>query len=134
MNCAMTSSSLMDSPLYAPLRTFHRDVLIWGRVGEQRDPAEAGLAHPRADTVDEGELPDRRIDRALDHELLYLEQHRLALRAVQFGRLLLVERLDVGIAAVGKHPALYEVGFGARRRIAERSGPGLDDIAILLLA
>src|ERR1700750_2878151 len=132
MNCAMTSSTLMDSS-YAALRTFHRDVLIGGRVGKQRNPAEAGFADPRADTVDEGDLPDRPIDRALDHELLNLEQHGLALGAIQLARLLAIEIVDVRIAAVGEDPALNQVGFDARRGIAERAGPGLDDALVLLL-
>src|SRR5262249_37872627 len=132
MNCAMTSSTLMNSS-YAPLRTFHRDVLVRGRVGEQRDPAEAGLADPGADAVDEGELPDRGVDRALGHELLDLEQHGLAFRPVELDRLLAIEIVDIGIAAVGEDPALHQVGFDACRGVTEGAGPGLDDVLVLLL-
>src|SRR6185369_13519795 len=75
-----------------------------------------------------------RVDRALDHELLDLEQDGLALRAVKLARLLTIKLVDVRVAAVGEDSALHEVGFDARRRIAEGARPGLDDVAVLLLA
>src|SRR5215469_11437392 len=53
----------------AALSSFHRYVFVGRGVREQRDPGEPGLADARADAVDEGELPDRREDRALDHQL-----------------------------------------------------------------
>src|SRR4051812_34249116 len=93
------------------LRALDRDVLVGRGVGKQRDPIEAGLADPRADAVEEGELPDRRIDRPLDHQLLDLEENGLAPPAIQLGRLLLVERIDIRVAAVGEDAALHEVGL-----------------------
>ena len=90
----------------ARLPALERDVLVRRGVGKQRDPAKPRLAHARADTVDEGKLPDRRKDRPLDHQLLDLEEDRLAPRAIELGGLLLVERVDVGVAAVGEHAPL----------------------------
>src|SRR5215471_2597990 len=118
----------------AALSSFHRNVFVGRGVREQRDPGEPGLADARANAVDESELPDRREDRALDHQLLNLEQDRLAPGSIQFDGLLLVQLVDVGVAAIGEHPAFDQVGLNARRRIAEGARTGLDDVLILLLA
>src|SRR4051794_10698114 len=75
----------------AASRALDRDVLVGGGVREQQDSTETGLADAWPDAVDEGELPDRSIDRSFDHQLLDLEQNGLAPRAIQFDRLLLVE-------------------------------------------
>jgi hypothetical protein len=47
----------------APLPALERDVLVRRGVRKKRDPGKPRLAHARADTVDEGKLPDRRKDR-----------------------------------------------------------------------
>src|SRR5712671_6522478 len=59
-----------------PLRALDRDVLERRRIGEAGDLAEGGLAHPRADAVEEGEVPDRRIDRFLVDQPLHLFKDR----------------------------------------------------------
>ena len=59
-----------------PLRALDRDVLERRRIGEAGDLAEGGLAHPRADAVEEGEFPDRRIDRFLVDQPLHLFKDR----------------------------------------------------------
>jgi len=94
------SSRLTARP--APLPALERNVLVQRGVGKQRDPAKPRLAHARADTVDEGKLPDRRKDRPLDHQLPDLEEDRLAPRAIELAGLLLVERVDVRVAAVAR--------------------------------
>src|SRR5204863_5731109 len=89
--------------LIASLRSrspLDRDVLVGRGVRKQRDLAEPGLADPRAGAVDKGELPDRRVDDPLGHDLLDLVQDRFALRAIELDRLLLVQFVDIGIAAV----------------------------------
>ena|SRR6266851_530553 len=47
------------------LAGLQRDVLIGSGIGEARDQPEAGFTDSRPVTIDEGELPDRRIHRAL---------------------------------------------------------------------
>ena len=59
-----------------PLRALDRDVLERRRIGKAGDLAEGGLAHPRADAVEEGEFPDRRIDRFLVDQPLHLFKDR----------------------------------------------------------
>src|SRR5215204_7318041 len=86
-----------------------RDVLVGRGVGEQRDPAEPGLADPRPDAVDEGELPDRRVHRPLVYDLLHLVQDRLALLRIDLDRLLTVQLVDFGVAAVGEPAALDHI-------------------------
>src|SRR6476646_8607820 len=116
-----------DDNHHTRLRALDRDVLVGRRVREQRNPTEARLADARPDAVDEGKLPDRSIDRPLDHQLLDLEENGLAPRAIQLARLLLVERVDVRVATVGEDAALHEVGLDARRGIAEGPRARLDD-------
>jgi hypothetical protein len=118
----------------APLPTLERDVLVGRGVGKQRDPAEPRLAHAQADAVDEGKLPDRRKDRPLDHQLLDPEEDLLAPRAIELFGLLPVERVDVGVAAVGEHATLDQMSLDARRGIAEGAGAGLDDVLVFLFA
>src|SRR5438105_314771 len=82
------------------LRALDRDVLERRRIGEAGDLAERGLAHPRADTVEEGEFPDRRIDRLLADQPLHLFEDRRPLLRVEFVGLQWEEFVDVGIAAI----------------------------------
>src|SRR5438874_4707827 len=83
-----------------PLRALDRDVLERRRIGEAGDLAERWLAHPGADAVEDGEFPDRRIDRLLvDQTLHFLEDRRPLLR-VEFVALQREEFVDVGIAAI----------------------------------
>src|ERR1700730_9396311 len=127
-----SSSRSMARP--APLPALERDVLVRRGVGKKRDPAKPRLAHARADAVDEGKLPDRRKDRPLDHQLLDPEEDRLAPRAIELAGLLLVERVDVGVAAVGEHATLDQMSLDARRCIAEGAGACLDDVLVFLFA
>src|ERR1041384_6655602 len=110
------------------LGPLERDVFIGRRVGEAGNQAEPGLADARADAVEEGELPDRRIDRALVNELLHPVQDRLALRTIELARLLPVERIHVRIAAVSKHAALDHLRLEPGGGVAEGAGRGLDDV------
>src|SRR5437764_9643511 len=67
-------TALISSPTAARdrLAGLQRDVLIGSGIGEAWDQPEAGFTNSRSVTVDEGELPDRRIHRALVHDLLHL--------------------------------------------------------------
>src|SRR5260370_26458868 len=104
------------------------DVLVGRGVGEIRDQAEARFSDPRPDRVDEGELPDRRGERAPGDELLDLVQDRLALGMVQLGRLLLEQLVDVGVAAVNISATLDDKGRETRRRVAEGAAAALDQV------
>src|SRR6185369_16127600 len=55
-------------------------------------------------------------------------------RAIQLARLLLVERVDVRVAAVGEDSALHEVRLDTGRGIAECARSRLDDVLVLLFA
>src|SRR5207244_13170225 len=70
---------------------------------------------PRPDAARPDIFHDRRVADALVKELLDLVQHRLALLAVHLARLLLVERLDVGVGAVGERAV-------ARHRLRQAGG------------
>src|SRR6516162_876853 len=121
-------SSASLSVWLRPLRALQGDVLVGGGVGEARDPAEPRLADSRSDAVDKSELPDRREDRPLINQLLHPVQDRLALLVVQLHRLLLVERVDIRVAAIDKRAALDDVGLEPGRGVAEGSGTGQYDI------
>ena len=74
-----------------------------------------------------------RVDRALLYELLHLLQHRRALLGVELGRLLLEQRIDVGVAAVGIGAALHHERLQARGGVAEGAAGALDDVLVALL-
>jgi len=86
--------------------SFSGDVLEGSRVGEARDQAKPRFSYSRPHAVDKGELQQRRVDRPLGDELLHLIQERGALLVVELDSLLLVERVDFGVVAVGVGPAL----------------------------
>src|SRR5947209_20380459 len=92
-----------------PHSALYRDVLIGRGVGKQRDLAKAGFTDPRSRPIDEGELPDRRVDHPLRHDLLDLVQDRLPLCAVHLDRLLAIQLVDIWVAAIGEHAALGEM-------------------------
>src|SRR3954454_13810115 len=80
----------------------YRQILERRGVRKSGDPAERRFSEPRTDAVDEGKFPDRCEYRLLVHELLYLVQDFLALLAVEFGRLLRKQLIDIRIAAIHK--------------------------------
>ena|SRR6516225_1650685 len=90
----------------AVLDRFQGEVLVGGRVGETGDQAKAGFADARPHAVEESELPDRREDHPLDDDLLHFVEDRCALGVIELDRLLLVERVEIGVAAIGKDAAL----------------------------
>src|SRR5712691_4581883 len=110
-----------------------RHVLVRRRVAVARDQAKPGLAHPRAGAVDEGLSPNRRVDCPLVHELLDLVQRRCAPRAVELARLLLKQRVDVGIAAVDIGASLDDESLKPGGGVAERAALTLDEILEALL-
>ncbi len=67
------------------------------------------------------------------HQLLHLVQGRLALLAIHLAGLLLEQRVELGVVAVGVDAALdherLETGGGA----AERAARALDDVLVGLL-
>src|SRR5688572_6615381 len=109
-------------------------VFVRRGVGMPGDQAEAGLLDARADTVEERELPDRRVNDLVVEQLLHAMENRLALLAVELVGLLPVEAVEVGVAPVRVRPARHHEGLHARRRIAERAAGALDQVLELLAA
>src|ERR1043166_9021425 len=101
------------------LLTRQCEIFVGSRIREAGNQAEPGFLDARTVAVEEGELPQMRDDRPLVHELLDLVQHRLALRVVEFGRLLREQGVDIGIAAVGIDAALRDEGLDPGGRVAE---------------
>src|SRR5438552_17327436 len=107
----MAAAALRPPPPAAGLTRFQRDVLVRPGIGERRDQAEPGFSDARAVAVDEGELPDRRINRLLVKELLDLVEDCSAPLLIQFGCLLLEKFIDIRVAAVGIGASLDDVGL-----------------------
>ena len=66
------------------------------------------------------------------NELLDLVQERLALGVVEFDRLLLKQRVNFGIVAVGIGTALDGEGFEAGRGVAESGAASHDQVLVFL--
>src|SRR3989442_7231194 len=106
-------------------------------VGRGERPAgnetEARLRHARAGGVDEAELPDRRVDGFVVHELLDPVEHRLAPLTIELTGLLSEEPVDVGIATVDVGTAGGDERLEADRRIPAGAADAVDEILELLL-
>src|SRR6516165_4345220 len=105
-----------------------RDVLEGCGVCEILDQPEPRLPDARPDAVDEGKLPDRCRDRLVVDELLDVIQDRLALFVVEDGCLLLIERIDVGVVAIGVGATLDDKGGEPGRGIAEGAAAAQDQV------
>jgi hypothetical protein len=112
------------------LGTLQRQILVRRGVGKARHQAKAGLANPRSDTIDEGELPDRRVDHALGKDLLDFIQQPGAFRVTELGRLLPEQQIDVRVIAVDKGSTLDGEGFEPCGGIAEGAAAALDDVLV----
>src|SRR5438876_5335505 len=108
-------------------------VLVRRRERPAGDETKAGLRHARAVSVDEAQLPDRRVHGLVVDELLDPVQHRLAPLAIQLGALLPEEPVDVGITSVDVGAAGGHEGLDAGRRIPEGSADAVDEVLQLLL-
>ena len=64
--------------------------------------------------------------------LLDLVQQRRALGMIELDRLLLEQRVDVGIVSIGIDAALDDEGFEAGRGVAERGAAGQDQVPVFL--
>src|SRR6516162_4808753 len=115
------------------LAAFQRDVFEGAGVREILNQAEPRFTYPRPRAVDKPKLPDRRINGPLGEDLLHLVQDLAALLAVQLGRLLLVERVDVGITAIDVGAPFDDVSFKARRGIAKGAAAAQDQVLQLLV-
>src|SRR5215467_704456 len=115
------------------LGAFDRDVLEGSRICEPRNQAEPGFSNPPPDAVDKGELHQRRIDCPFGHQLLHLVQDRRTLLVVELSGLLLKERVDLGVAAIGVGPTLDDKRGEPRCGAAEGGAGGLDDPLLELL-
>src|SRR5262245_5138134 len=123
-----TSRAISMSVLLQP------DVLERRRPGVGRDRHERRILDARPDPAGPDVLEDRRDARALVHDLLNLVQERLALLAIGLARLLLVEGIGVGIAAVGVG-ALARIDLGHPRGgvAVERARADADALGLLRL-
>src|SRR5215472_10841530 len=110
------------------LRALDRDVLEGCGVCEILDQPEPRLPDARPDAVDKGKLPDRRRDRLVVDELLDVIEDRLTLLVVEDGRLLLIERIDVGVVAVRVGTALDDKGGEPGRGIAKGAAATQDQV------
>src|SRR5262245_50514384 len=110
------------------LRAFQRKVFVGRGVREPGNETEARLGHARAHGVDEGELPDRCVDRPLVHYLLHLVQDCFAPGPIKLNRLLAVKCVDIGIGSIDEYAACNHLRLKAGRGVAEGARPGLDDV------
>src|SRR5262249_6073 len=114
------------------LHTLQSDVLVRRGVCIARDQPEPGLPHPGPHTVDESQLPDRRIDRPLVNKLLNPLQNRHSFLLVGLDRLLLEQLVDVRVAAVRIGASLDDVRLKTGRGVAKGAAAALDDVLELL--
>src|SRR6266699_6828545 len=132
MYCFMTSSDRDRVSRWSWL-CLDRDVFEGRGIGETRDQVETRLRDSRSDGIDEPELPDRRVYRPLVDELLHLFEDRHALLVVELVGLLRVERIDVGVAAIGKGAVLDDKGGEPGGGVAEGAARPLNDPASVFL-
>src|ERR1700740_1115177 len=102
----------------ACLRALDRDVLEGGGVGE---------------ILNKAELPERRINGSFGEDLLHLVKDRRALLVVELNRLLLVERIDVGVVAIDIGAALHDKSFQSGRGVAESTTAAKDQVLELFV-
>jgi hypothetical protein len=97
------------------------------------DQSEPRLVNPGPLATEESQLPDRRVDRILIHELLHTMQNLRSIRQIGLGNLTVEQFIDVGIAAIDIATALDYEGLHPHGGIAERSAASLDYVAELPL-
>src|SRR5215467_499697 len=116
------------------LPTHKRDILVGPRIGKTRDEAEPRFTHAWTHTVDEGLLPEVRVNRLVMHDLLHLVQQSFAFLGIELGGLLLEELVKFGVAAIDIDAALGDEGLHSRGGIAEGAACSLNEIFEALLA
>src|SRR6476646_4284836 len=85
-----------------PYTTLFRSLqVLVGREWRQVNIADRVLDDARADPHQGAKIIDRREHHPVDRHLLDLEQHGFALLGVALARLLLVQRVEIGVAARG---------------------------------
>src|SRR3954452_585971 len=131
---AVCANRAPGQPTFAALCSLEREILEGCRIGEARDPAEGRLADPRAHPAEERQQPDRRVDCLLVHQALHLFEDRGPLLRVEFGGLLLVEFVDLGIAAINVGTAGDDERGEPRRRVAEGAAGAAQYATGVLLA
>src|SRR5262249_20882336 len=114
------------------LRSFQAHLLIENRRGE-REQANRGLFHPWADAMQHLGLKERGVPHPLMQECLEAMQQRFAHGGVAFPGLLLKERVEIGVAAIGVGARPEHVGFQAGSRVAEEPGPHEHELLQLFL-
>src|ERR1700687_6060765 len=132
MYCFIPSSDAKRCRYDLPLG-FNRQVFERCGAGKAGAPVEPRLPDSRANAVQEAELPDRRVDRLLVNQLLHLRQDRRALFMVELVGLLRVERVDIGIVAIGEGAVLDHKGGEPGRGVAEGAARRLDDALAIFL-
>src|SRR5688572_530553 len=114
------------------LLRFELDVLERRRPRVGVDQHQARLGHAGPDAARPDELVERTEPRPLVDELLDLVEHRLALLPVGLPRLLLEQRLDVGVGAAREGAvALDDVGDPGRRVAEVRERAEADPVELL---
>jgi hypothetical protein len=97
------------------------------------DEAQARFLDAWSHPVQEGQLPDGRVDDLLVDELLHPVEDGFAALPVHLPRLLLEQAVEIGIAAVDVGAPVDHEGLEACGGIAEGSARSLDEILELLL-
>ena len=81
---------------------------IFVRARERPIPneSEGGLLYTRTNSAGEGDLPDRRSNDTLEHELLHLMEYLFTLRPIELRSLLLEQCVEIRVTAVGPKTTL----------------------------
>src|SRR5215510_145150 len=112
---------------------FQRDVLIGRGPGIAAHQPYGRFADPWPDAAQRRYLPERRRDDLFLHKLLNLEQQRLTFCVIQVARLLLEQRVDIGVVAVGVGAALDGEGLEPGCGVAESGTAAHDQTLVVFL-
>src|SRR5262245_26501733 len=122
-------------PTIMTVLSLRLELHVFIRAGEWKpgDEPEPGLLHARSEAAHRRELPDRREHRLVVYELLEAMQGGLAAFAVELGRLLAKEPVDVRVASVHVGTARHHERLEPGRRVAERGARAEHEVLERLL-
>src|SRR5688500_10492960 len=105
-------------------RLFETHLLIGPRKGDERDETDRGLFYPRPDAMQRRALQERGMHHALMHEGLHLMQQAFTCDPVALRRLLLEQRVEIGITAIGVEARPKYIDLKSIGGVAENRGVG----------
>src|SRR5207249_2032432 len=109
-------------------------IFVWRGIRKALDVIDARLLHAWPDAPGKRELVDGHVEHAVDHDLLDLVEHRLALLPIELPGLPREEVFDLGHDARRVDAVLGHVRLDPGRRIAGRSPESHDHAFDLVLA